>query len=146
MQLDVMGIRAVFSTFDWNQWAKIRQHGCKERLKISKVAKFESDWKHTAPQSRGILQMVRDKFLLTCHNTNVFNISRLCGTISSLSFDISPLNLVIMLPYSNAHPSAVSMDIHILLCIKRWKNRGLTVYSVMLRNDQRPLKVQIIDY
>ena len=26
---------SVFSTFDWDQLAKIRQHGWKERLKIS---------------------------------------------------------------------------------------------------------------
>ena len=32
-----------FSTFHWDQLAKIRQHGWKERLKISKAAKFESD-------------------------------------------------------------------------------------------------------
>ena len=32
-----------FSTVDWDQLAKIRQHGWKERLKFSKVAKFESD-------------------------------------------------------------------------------------------------------
>ena len=35
-----------FWTFDWDQSAKIRQHDWKERLKISKVAKFERDcWK-----------------------------------------------------------------------------------------------------
>ena len=33
----------VFSTFHWDQLAKIRQHGWKECLKISKVAKFEND-------------------------------------------------------------------------------------------------------
>ena len=32
----------VFSTFDWDQLAKIRQQGWKEWLKISKVAKFLS--------------------------------------------------------------------------------------------------------
>ena len=135
-----MEMRAVFSTFDWDQWAKIRQHGCKERLKISKVAKFESDWRHTAPQSRGILQMVGDKFVLTCHRTNAFNISRLCGAIRSLSFDISPFNLASYLIFKAFSP-AMSMDIHILLCIKRWKHRGLKVYSDMLRNDQSRLKV-----
>jgi len=33
----------VFSTFDWDQLAKIRQHSWKERLKIRKVAKYESN-------------------------------------------------------------------------------------------------------
>ena len=71
----------------------------KNALKSVKVSRFVSDWRHTAPQSRRILQMVRDKFVLTCHNANAFNISRICGAIPSFSFDISPLNLVIKLPY-----------------------------------------------
>ena len=33
----------MFSTFDWKQLAKIREHGWNERLKISKCVKFESD-------------------------------------------------------------------------------------------------------
>ena len=49
------------SAFDWDQLPKIgRQHGWKERFKISKVAKFESDLlqtnEHIAPQSHEILQ------------------------------------------------------------------------------------------
>ena len=44
----------------WDKLAKIRQHGWKEQLKISKVAKFESDllktYEDTAPQRREILQ------------------------------------------------------------------------------------------
>ena len=47
---------------NWDQLAKIRQNGWKERLKISKVAKFESDllktYKYTAPQRREIIQNV----------------------------------------------------------------------------------------
>ena len=46
----------VFLTFV----AKIRQHGWKERVKISDVAKFETDLlnsnEHISPQSREILQ------------------------------------------------------------------------------------------
>ena len=46
----------------WDQLAKIRQHGGKERLKISKVARFESDLlknnEDKAPQSRVILRDV----------------------------------------------------------------------------------------
>ena len=49
-----------FLTIAWDQLAKIRQHSWKERLKISIVAKFESDFVKTnqdmAPQSRRILQ------------------------------------------------------------------------------------------
>ena len=44
----------------WDKLAKIRQHGWKERLKISKVAKFDNDllktYEATAPQRREILQ------------------------------------------------------------------------------------------
>ena len=46
----------VFSTFRRDQLAKVHRHRWKERLKISKVAKFESDRMKTnkdmAPQSR----------------------------------------------------------------------------------------------
>ena len=59
----------IYSIFDWEQerlsWdqlGKIRQHGGKERLKISKIDKFESDLLKTnkgiAPQSRVILRDV----------------------------------------------------------------------------------------
>ena len=49
-----------FSTFDMDEFGKIRRHHWKGRLKISKISKFESDllksYKDTAPQSREILQ------------------------------------------------------------------------------------------
>ena len=49
-----------FSTFDMDEFGKIRRHHWKERLKISKISKFESDllksYKDTAPQSREIWQ------------------------------------------------------------------------------------------
>ena len=38
----IIDTSTVFSTFDWDQLAKIRQQGWKERVIISKVAKFES--------------------------------------------------------------------------------------------------------
>ena len=49
------------SAFDWDQLPKIRRQHCwKEHLKISKVAKFESDLlqtnEHITPQSHEILQ------------------------------------------------------------------------------------------
>ena len=49
-----------FSTFDMDEFGKIRRHHWKGRLKISKISKFESDllksYKDTAPQSREIWQ------------------------------------------------------------------------------------------
>ena len=52
--------RFFFSTFDVNKFGKTRRHHSKERLKISKMAKFESDllkaYKDIAPPSREILQ------------------------------------------------------------------------------------------
>ena len=36
-------LSTVFSTFDMDKLGKIRQHHWKERLDISKTAKFESD-------------------------------------------------------------------------------------------------------
>ena len=49
-----------FSTFDMDEFGKIRRHHWKGRLKISKISKFESDllksYKDTAPQSHEIWQ------------------------------------------------------------------------------------------
>ena len=51
----------VFSTFDMDKLGKIRRHHWKERIKISKIAKFQSDLLKTneviAPQSREILYL-----------------------------------------------------------------------------------------
>ena len=51
-----------FSSFDWNQLVKICQHHWKEHLKISKVAKCESDLliinEEMALQRRGTLKML----------------------------------------------------------------------------------------
>ena len=62
----------VFSTFDWIQLAKIRQHRQKEHLEISEDAKFERDlWKtneNIALQSRQILTHPRFFQLLTGSN------------------------------------------------------------------------------
>ena len=48
-----------FSTFDMDKLAKIRHHHCKKRLKISKIAQFESNLlkpnKDIGPQRRKIL-------------------------------------------------------------------------------------------
>ena len=50
----------VFSTFDTDKFGKIRRHHSKERLKISKIPKFEHDLlktnEDTPPQSRKMLQ------------------------------------------------------------------------------------------
>lgn len=51
-----------FSSFDWDQFVKICQHDWKEHLKISKLAKCESDLlvtnKDIALQRRGTLKML----------------------------------------------------------------------------------------
>ena len=40
---DLLDLFTVFSTFDIDKLGKIHQHHWKEHLKISKIAKFESD-------------------------------------------------------------------------------------------------------
>ena len=53
-------LSTIFLTFHWDQLGNIRQRGWIERLKVSKVDKFESDLLKTneniATQSRDILQ------------------------------------------------------------------------------------------
>ena len=118
---------SVFSAWnDWDHLAKIRQHDWKEPRKISKVAKFENDLLKTkediAPQSREILQMFVWWGASSCPPvTNVCKISRLCRAISSLSLDVSPLDLVIS-NFKLLFP-AVSMDIRLLLFIKSWEKK-----------------------
>ena len=117
----------VFSAWnDWDHLAKIRQHDWKEPRKISKVAKFENYLLKTnediTPQNREILQMFVWWGASSCPLvTNVCKISRLCRAISSLSLDVSPLNLVIS-NFKLLFP-AVSMDIRLLLFIKSWEKR-----------------------
>ena len=72
--------------------AKIHRHRGKERLKISKVTKFESDRMKTnkdmAPQSRKFLYTFVWRGASLCpHHTNVCKISRLSRAISSLLSD-----------------------------------------------------------
>ena len=79
---------------------KILQYSCKESLKISVVAKFESDlWKTTldiALQSREILQTLMYGWgqVSVLLDTNICKMSWLCGAISFLSSDLQPLKLV----------------------------------------------------
>ena len=53
-----------FSTFDMDKVAKIRHHHCKKRLKISKIAQFESNLlkpnEDIGPQRRKILHTFHD--------------------------------------------------------------------------------------
>ena len=55
---------AFFSTFDMDKLAKIRHHHCKKRLKISKIAQFESNLlkpnEDIGPQRRKILHTFHD--------------------------------------------------------------------------------------
>ena len=116
-----------FFSLKWlGHLAKIRQHDWKEPRKINKVAKFENDLLKTkediTPQSREILQMFVWWGASSCPPvTNVCKISRLCRAISSLSLDVSPLNLVIS-NFKLVFP-AVSMDIRLLLFIKSWEKK-----------------------
>ena len=78
----------VFSTSDMDQLRKILAHHWKERLKISKIAKFETDLLKTnediAPrQNREILQI---DVCITCpHHTNVCKLKQLCGALYSFT-------------------------------------------------------------
>ena len=84
---------------------KICWHHWKERPKISKIAKFESDLlktnKDTAPQSREILQtFVWWPGAQTCpphHHANVCKFSLPRRVISSLPYEVSLSNLAILL-------------------------------------------------
>jgi len=60
--VDVTGT-TVFSTFDMDQLGKILQHHWKERIKISKLAKFESD---TVKSERGYSSTKFRKFIEIC--------------------------------------------------------------------------------
>ena len=74
----------VFSTFDMDKLEKIRRHHWKERLKISKITKFESF--EDLQVGGGFVR-----------HTNVCKISRLWGAIFSLSFSKSLSNLAALL-------------------------------------------------
>jgi len=86
----------VVSTFDWNQLAKFHQHD----WKINKVAKLGGDLlktnKDRALESRRILHTFKwwSMQVRAPLDTNVREISRLCGTLSSIAVNVSPLNLV----------------------------------------------------
>ena len=90
-----------FSTFDMGKLGQNRRHQWKERLKISKIAKFESDLfktiEDTAPQSREFLHTFvwwGRKLAPTPpplppshhhHHINVHKFSQLCRAIPSLT-------------------------------------------------------------
>ena len=63
------------------------------------------------------------------HHRNVCKILGLCGAISLLSLDVSPLNLI-KLPYFKPFFLAVSMDIRLLLFIKI-KKKTWKSYSIL---------------
>ena len=86
----------VFSTFGMDKLRKIRRHHWKERLKISKIAKFQSDLLKTnediAPQSREILQrfVCRGHWQTPTHPPpppykRLYTFSQFFGAISSLA-------------------------------------------------------------
>ena len=74
-----------FLTFDMDKLGIIRRHHWKERLKISKAAKFDSDLltnEDIAPLRR---LYGADAPLSLPHDTNVCKSSKLCGAVSSLA-------------------------------------------------------------
>ena len=86
----------------------IRRHHWKERLKIGKLGKFESDLSKTnediAPQRSEILQTFVWRgggggggHILATNHTNVCKFSQLCTAISSLAKDVSLSNLAVLL-------------------------------------------------
>ena len=93
-----------FFNFWQNKLGKIRRHHWKENLNISNIAKFESDTslasKEIALQSFENLHsnfcMVGDRHVCP-HHTNVCKILRLWRAVSSLVFNKSISNLVILL-------------------------------------------------
>ena len=108
--------------------AKIHKHEWKERLKISTNAKFESDLLKTNERYNSRSRNFTDACMVgmgeggggqvrASHHRNVCKILGLCGAISLLSLDVSPLNLI-KLPYFKPFFPAVSMDIRLLLFIK----------------------------
>ena len=87
-----------------DRFGQIRRHHRKERLKISKITKFESDllkaYKGTAPQNSrnctDVCVVVGHK--LVPSHTNVCKFSQLCRATSSLaSKDLSLSNSAILL-------------------------------------------------
>ena len=65
--VDVTGT-TVFSTFDMDQLRKTLWHHWKERIKMSKLAKFESD---TVKSKRGYSSTRFRKFIEICMNGTV---------------------------------------------------------------------------
>ena len=90
-----------FSSFIWDQPAKIRQHSSKERLKIT-LSLTVICWKllklrYNSTKSSNFTDFCMvggGEQLRAPYYTNVCIILRLCGAISSFSLDVSPLNLV----------------------------------------------------
>ena len=102
---------SVFSTFDMDQSGKIRRLHWNERLKISEIAKSESDTSY-ASEDIALSKDCRRSFVwwggegegggvgwqvCSPHHTNVCKISRLWEAISSLVFNNSLSNLAILL-------------------------------------------------
>ena len=129
------------STFDWDQLAKIRQHGRKERLKNSNVAKFESDVLITnediSPQRSGILQTFVWWGTCSCppplnkrRKTFATLWSNIFARFWRITFKLGKL------PYFKAPFPTVSMDIRLLL---------LTAYSLVEKKPRKDL-LSILTY
>ena len=74
---------------------KIHQYSCKERLKISVVAKFESDLLKTNQDiALAKFYLYGGRQVSVLHGTNICKMSWLCVAMSFLSSDLQPLKLV----------------------------------------------------
>ena len=93
-----------------DQFGQIRRHHWKERLKISKIAKFESDThEDTAPQSCENLQT------LPTLQTNVTNITNVRKISRQITFKLGDfINFKALF-------SVVSTDFPELVHVKSWK-------------------------
>ena len=140
---------SVFSTFDMDQSGKIRRLHWSERLKISEIAKSESDTSY-ASEDIALSKDCRRSFVwwggeggggggvgwqvCSPHHTNVCKISRLWEAISSLVFNNSLSNLAILLILRRSF-HVVSTNFPQLAHVKNWKkkkkkNRGRVYWKL----------------
>ena len=137
---------SVFSTFDMDQSGKIRRLHWNERLKISEIAKSESDASY-ASEDIALSKDCRRSFVwwggegggggvgwqvCSPNHTNVCKISRLWEAISSLVFNNSLSSLAILLILRRSF-HVVSTNFPQLAHVKNWKkkkNRGRVYWKL----------------
>ena len=116
--------------FDKDQLANIHRHHWKECIKMSKLAKFESDMSEVSKDIVWIYVWWVQTCPPTPPHTNVCKMLRLCRAISSLTSDILLSNLVSLLIlrcYFQWFNGYSLIDPYQKLKIKTWK--GLFVWG-----------------